>query len=296
MTSGGVRTARPLDVPPHHLRLAKPEVVVEGGHGRLRLSTLRELWSFRDVLSAFAVRQVKVKYKQAAIGIGWAVIQPLAAALLFAVFLGRVTHLPSEGVPYLLFALSGMVAWTYFAGAGGTAMESLVADQVLLRKVYFPREVLPIAAVLAGVIDLAPGLVILAVASVLYGLTPTLAWLLLPVPLLLLVLTAAAFGIGLSALNVYYRDIRYALPFVLQLGLFASPIVYSLDAVPHRFRLLYSTLNPVAAAIDGLRRIVLHGERPAASTTLAAFAFVTFALLASYSLFKRLERDFSDRV
>lgn len=296
MTAGGARAARTLEVSPSHLRLAKPEVVVEGGRGRLRLGTIHELWSYRHVLSAFVTRQVKVKYKQAAIGIGWAVIQPLAAALLFSVFLGRVTHLPSEGVPYLIFSLAGMVAWTYFAGAGGTAMESLVSDQVLLRKVYFPREVLPIAAVLAGIVDFVPGLSILIVASFLYGLTPTLAWLLIPVPVLLLVLTAAAFGLALSALNVYYRDIRYALPFVLQLGLFASPIVYSLDAVPHRFRLLYSTLNPVAAAIDGLRRIVLHGEWPAASTTLAAFAFVAVALLASYSLFKRLERDFSDRV
>jgi lipopolysaccharide transport system permease protein len=294
--TAGARAARSPDVASHHLRLTKPEVVVEGGHGRLRVDTLRELWSFKDVLTAFVVRQVKVKYKQAAIGIAWSVIQPLAAALLFSIFLGRLTHLPGEGVPYFVFALSGMIAWTYFAGAGGTAMESLVSDQVLLRKVYFPREVLPLAAVISGIVDLVPGLAVLVAATLLYGITPTLAWLLIPVPLLLLALTAAAFGLALSALNVYYRDIRYALPFVLQLGLFASPIVYSLQAVPHRYRLLYSTLNPVAAAIDGLRRIVLHGDLPAASTTLAAFAFVTVALLASYSLFKRLERDFSDRV
>lgn len=296
MTSDGARSARTFAVSPHHLRLAKPEVVVEGGRGRLRASTLRELWSFRDVLSAFVVRQVKVKYKQAVIGVGWALVQPVAAALLFSVFLGRVTHLPSEGVSYLLFALAGMVAWTYFSGTGGTAMESLVADQVLLRKVYFPREVLPLAAVIAGVVDLVPGLATLVVAALVSGIAPTPAWLLLPAPVLLLVLSAAAFGLAVSALNVYYRDIRYALPFLLQLGLFASPVVYSLDAVPHRFRLVYATLNPVAAAIDGLRRIVLHGDAPAASTTLSALAFATVALLLAYSLFKRLERDFSDRV
>lgn len=276
--------------------LAKPIVEVEGGPGRLTPGSLRELLLFRGVVGAFVMRQVKVKYKQAAVGIGWVVLQPLLAAALFAVFLGRISNVPSEGVPYFVFALAGMVAWNYFSAAAGTAMESLVADQVLLRKVYFPREVLPLAAVAAAFVDVAPGLVLVAAGSLVAGIAPSAAWFAVPVPLALLVLTAAGMGLGLSAINVYYRDVRYALPFALQIGLFASPVVYPLSAVPDGWRTAYAIGNPVAAGIDGLRRIVLHGEWPDPVVTAGAATWAIALIVGGYALFKHLERGFSDRV
>lgn len=274
----------------------RPVLEVSGGPGRVGLDSLRELWQFRDVLGAFALRHVKVRYKQAAVGIGWAVLQPVATALLFAVFLGRLAHVPSEGVSYVVFALAGMACWTYFASASTGAMESLVTEQTLLRKVYFPREVLPLAVVLAALVDLAPALATAGIAAAIAGISPSLAWLALPLPLSLLVLLALALGLGLSALNVYYRDVRYVLPFAIQLGLFASPVVFPLSVVPERWRTLYSIADPVAPAIDGVRRIVIHQTWPDVPVTLAALAWTLVLVAAGYTLFKRLERGFSDRV
>jgi homopolymeric O-antigen transport system permease protein len=272
-----------------------PVLEVVGGPGRLSRESVRELWQFREVLWAFVLRQVKVRYKQAAVGIGWAVIQPVLAALVFALFLGRYSNVSSEGVPYLLFALAGMVGWSYFSSATASASESLVTNQALLRKIYFPREVLPLSASLAGVLDLVLGVVVLVVATFAYGISPELSWLAVPLPLVLLVVATSAFGTGLSAINVYYRDVRYALPFVLQLGLFVSPIAYPLGVVPASWRTAYAILNPVAAAVDSLRRIVVHGRWPDFPVLLASLAWSAFLLLVLYAFFKRLERGFSDR-
>ena len=269
---------------------------IRGGPGGVTRHSLGELWVYREVWWAFVVRNVGVKYKQAAIGIGWAVVQPIAAAALFAVFIGHVAHVSSEGLPYLLFALAGMIAWTYFSAAAGSAMESLVSDQVMLRKVYFPREILPLAAVTSALVDFLPALATLLVACLAYGVTPTLSWIALPICVLLLLVAATALGLGIAGLNVYYRDIRYALPFVLQLGLFASPVIYPLAKVPGAWRTVYAVLNPVAAAIDGIRRCVLHGTWPAAGPTIGAFAWSLLLIAAGYVLFKRLERGFADRV
>jgi homopolymeric O-antigen transport system permease protein len=272
-----------------------PVLEVVGGPGRLSAESLRELWHFREVLWAFVVRQVKVRYKQAAIGIGWAVLQPVIAAFLFALFLGRYSKVPSGGAPYLLFALGGMVAWSYFSTAAGAASESLVTNQALLRKVYFPREVLPFAGALAGLLDLLLGFVVLVVVTFAYGIGPAVEWVAVPLPLLLLLLAAAAFGTALSAINVYYRDVRYALPFVLQLGLFVSPVAYPLSVVPEAWRTPYAILNPVAAAIDSLRRVVIHGSWPDFPVLLAALGWSAVLLLGAYAFFKRLERGFADR-
>lgn len=269
---------------------------IVGGPGGASVGALRELWSFREVVTAFVARQVKVKYKQAAIGIGWSVVQPVASAALFAIFLGRLAHVASDGAPYFLFALAGMVAWTTFSGAAANSMESLVSDQMMLRKVYFPREVLPLAAVAAALVDFVPALLTVAVGAAAYGILPALSWLLLPLPVLLLALTALGLGLGLSAINVYYRDVRYVLPFALQLGLFASPVVYPLSIVPEGWRTLYAIANPVAAAIDTLRRIVVHGGWPDPVVLGGAFAWSLVLVCGGYVLFKRLERGFSDRV
>jgi ABC-type polysaccharide/polyol phosphate export permease len=171
-----------------------------------------------------------------------------------------------------------------------------VTDSALLRKVFFPREVLPLAAILAGLVDFAPALATLILAALLYGFVPGITWLALPLVLGVVVLFATAFGLGLSGLNVYYRDVRYVLPFVLQLGLFASPVIYSLASVPAGWRDFYEVINPLAAAIDGLRRIVLHDEWPQFGITFGALGWCVALVVGSYALFKRLERGFADRV
>jgi ABC-type polysaccharide/polyol phosphate export permease len=260
------------------------------------VSSLRELWAYREVVWAFAVRFVKVKYKQAAIGVGWSVLQPLLLAALFALFLGRYGHVQSEGEPYLLFALAGFVAWSFFATAAGSAMESLVNDQALLRKVYFPREVVPMAAVMAALIDLVPGIATLLVVTIAFGVAPGLTWVAFPIPILILIATALAFGLGLSGLNVYYRDVRHALPFLLQVMLFASPVIYPLSQVPAGLRTVYAIVNPIASAVDGVRRVGLRHMWPDWSTTLAALGWACVLCVLAYALFKRLERGFADRV
>lgn len=275
---------------------SKPVMEFRGGPGRVSGESFRELWAFREVLWAFLLREAKVKYKQAVVGIGWAVLQPVLSAALFAVFLGRLAGVPSEGAPYLVFALTGMVAWTFFSGAAGAAIESLVANQTMLRKIYFPREVLPVAAVGAAMVDFIPGLAVLLVVAALFGITPGPAWLALPLPIGLLTFSAVALGLGLSALNVYYRDVRYVVPFALQLGLFATPVVYPLTLVPEGWRIAYAVGNPVAAAVEALRAIVLRGAWPDPAITAGAFGWATTLLAIGYLLFKRLERGFADRL
>jgi ABC-type polysaccharide/polyol phosphate export permease len=276
---------------------AEPRTIeIVGGPGRISIGALREVWEFREVLSAFVVRQIKVRYKQALVGIGWAIIQPVVAAALFAVFLGRLTGIGSEGVPYLLFALAGMVVWAFFSASVTSGSDSLVTQQSLLRKLYFPRELLPISSLGVAFLDLVTGLSVLVVAAAIYGVYPAPSWIAFALPFVPLALFASACALALSSINVYYRDVRYALPFVLQIGLFASPVVYSLSVVPDSWRFFYAVLNPVASAIDGVRRIFLHGNWPDFALLAGATAWSFVLLIAAYALFKRLERGFADRV
>jgi lipopolysaccharide transport system permease protein len=273
----------------------KPVLEVVGGPGRLSRESLRELWHFRGVQWAFVQRQLKVRYKQAVVGAGWVVLQPLLASAIFALFLGRYAKISSEGVPYFVFALAGMAGWGYFSSAANTGADSLVGNQNLLRKIYFPREILPLTAVFSGLVDLAIAMGVLVVTTFAYGIGPAVSWVALPLPVLILVLFAGAVALGLSSLNIYYRDVRYVLPFLLQLGLFASPIAYPLSKVPAAWREVYAVLNPIAAAVDGTRRIVVHGEWPDFTTTLGGLGWSVLLFLLAFALFKRLERGFSDR-
>jgi lipopolysaccharide transport system permease protein len=275
---------------------AKPVLEVVGGPGRISREGLRELWIYREVFSAFVQRTVKVKYKQALIGLGWVVVQPLLAAVLFAVFLGRLSKVPSEGVPYLLFAVAGTAAWNFVSSAVSAASDSLVREQGLLRKVFFPREILPLSAVAATLVDLVPALATVVVVASLYGHPPAVEYVALPLPLAVLIAAGVAFGLGLSSLNVYYRDVRLILPFLIQIGLFATPVVYSLRVVPSSWRTEYAILNPIAAGVDGVRRILVHDAWPAFGVTLAALGWSLALCVLAYVLFKRLERGFSDRV
>jgi lipopolysaccharide transport system permease protein len=270
-------------------------VTAGGGLGSLS-SNLAEAWAFREVMLAFASRQVRVKYKQAAIGLTWVVIQPLIAALLFTVVLGKLAHVSSEGAPYLLFALCGMVAWNFFAEALTAGSESVVTDAPLLRKVYFPREVLPVAAIAASLVDLAPSFVLLLIFDVAYGRSPTLQWLALPIVPVVLAVGALAYILVPAALNVFYRDVRYVLPFIVQLGLFATPVIYSLQAIGQPFRDVFIILNPAACAIDCVRRVLLHHQWPEFGLTAASLVWSMLLAALTYYVFKKLERSFADRV
>jgi lipopolysaccharide transport system permease protein len=270
--------------------------VVDARRRRLSIENVRELWSYREVFLAFAIRHFKIRYKQAAIGVGWSLVQPIFAAALFALFLGRFAHLSGEGRPYFLFALAGLVPWTFFSVALSSSAESLIRDASMVRKVYFPREILPLSAVAAALADLPAALLVLLALDLATGGRPSLMWLLIPLPIFLLLLTASALGLILSALNVYYRDIRHALPFLLQVILFSSPVIYSLDIVPARWRPLYEAVNPIAAAIEDLRRIVLHNTWPDPLVNLWALASLLILLVIGYYVFLSLQRDFADHL
>lgn len=258
--------------------------------------TLIDLWDVREVLVAFVVRQVRVRYKQAVVGVGWAIFQPVFTTVIFAVALGRLAHLSSEHVPYFVFALCGMVIWSFFSSAVSAAAESLIAEQSILRKVYFPREVLPLSALGSSLVDLVPSLLILLLAVILAGFPPSIHWLALVFPLAVAIVAAAAFGFLLSATNAFYRDVRYLLPFFIQVGLFASPVVYSLGLVPAQWRSFYAVVNPLAAAVDGVRRVLLHGAWPDPGITAGALAWSLFLLALAYALFKRLDGSIADRL
>jgi len=285
------RDSLPVVTPPVSAKTVRDIV---GGRGHLSLETVQEFWQFREVQLALVMRQLKVRYKQAFVGAGWVVLQPLIAAGIFALILGRYGHVKSSE-PFFLVVLGGMVGWVYVSNALTVGAESVVANQDLVRKIYFPRETLPLTAVFSGLVDLLIALGVLIVVSFAYGIKPALSWIALPLPLLVLVLFAGAGALSLSALNIYYRDVRYILPFMIQLGLLASPIAYPLSVIPARWRELYAILNPIAAGVDAIRRIVIEGTWPAPGTTFAALGYSLVLIVLAAMLFKRLERGFADR-
>jgi lipopolysaccharide transport system permease protein len=255
---------------------------------------LRELWRFRELVYFLALRDIKVRYKQTALGVAWVLLQPLLAMGIFSIVFGGIAHLPSEGVPYPLFVMAGLVPWFYFANATAGASGSIVGNTQLISKVYFPRLVIPVAAVLANLVDLAIGLLLelglLTYFSV--HLTPRL---LLIVPLVLLVvLTALGISVWLSALDVQYRDVRYAVPFFIQVWLFATPIVYPASEVPDRWR-AFVGLNPMAGVIEGFRWSLLGtGAAFPAQLLASSIVIVALALGSGLLYFRRMERTFAD--
>ena len=218
---------------------------------------LPELWRYRSLLFFLVWREIKVRYAQTVLGAAWAVLQPLLTTVVFTVIFGRFARLPSDGVPYPLFALAALVPWTYFNTAVSGASNSLLANTSLITKVYFPRLIIPAAPVLAALLDLAVSLVALLALMVIYGVYPSAGAPVLLLPsVLMMLLTAAGVGCWLAALNIQYRDVKYVVPFLLQLWMYASPVVYSLSLVPSKYRLAYA-LNPLAGAIAGFRAALL---------------------------------------
>lgn len=263
--------------------------------GSWRSLGLREAWEYRELLFFLTWRDVKVKYKQTYLGVAWAVLQPMLTMVVFSVVFGRVAKLPSHGVPYPLFTYSALLPWQLFANALVQSSNSLVTNQSLLTKVYFPRMLIPSATVLAGVVDFAVACVVLLGMMLYYGVYPTARVAVLPGFVLLAVCAALAAGVWLSALNVRYRDVRYTVPFLTQLWLFASPIAYSSAVVPERWRLLYS-LNPMASVVDGFRWALFGVEPPSTQAVVGGSLSIALLLVTGLLFFRRVEATFADVV
>jgi lipopolysaccharide transport system permease protein len=262
------------------------------GWSSLRLG---ELWAFRELFYHLLWRDVKVRYKQTALGAAWAILQPLLTMLVFSVFFGALAGLPSDGVPYPLFAYVALVPWTFFANGLTLSSNSLVSNQALLRKVYFPRLLVPIAAIASGVIDFVIAFVVLVGMVLWFGRIPTANVLWLPVFLLLALVTALGAGVWFSALNVRYRDMQYVVPFVVQVWLYSTPIVYPASIVPAEWRTLYA-VNPMVGVVEGFRWALLGtGQRPGAMVGVSAIV-ATALLLSGLFVFRRMERTFADVV
>lgn len=256
---------------------------------------LRELWDYRELLYFFVWRDLKVRYKQTAIGALWAILQPFLTMLVFSLFFGRLAHIPSNGLPHSVFYYSALLPWIYFSGALHNATNTMVENQKVITKVYFPRLLLPMAAVTSGLVDLAFGFIVFVGMLIYYGIAPGRAILLLPFFLLLAVLTALGVGLWLSALNAIYRDVRYVVPFLIQFWMFASPVAYPSSLVPERWRWLYG-MNPMAGVIEGFRWSLTGTGAPPNAMLAISTAMVLLLLAAGVIYFQKMEGTIADVV
>ena len=256
---------------------------------------LRELWNYRELLFILVWRDIKVRYKQTALGALWAILQPVLATVVFSIFFGRFAKVPSDGIPYPVFAYVGLLPWQLFAYALNESANSLVSNQNLIRKVYFPRLVIPLSAILAGLVDFAIAFVVLLGLFWKYHIVPSASLVVLPVFILLAVASALAMGLWLSALNVQYRDVRYTIPFLTQLWLFATPVVYPSSLVPAKWRALYG-LNPMAGVVEGFRWALLGKAANPGPLVWVSAGMVVLLLLGGVIYFRRMESTFADIV
>jgi lipopolysaccharide transport system permease protein len=271
-----------------------PVLILRPSTGFLRLD-LKALWEYRELLYFLVWRDIKVRYKQTALGAAWAVLQPVATMLVFSIFFGRLAKVPSDGVPYPIFAYVALLPWQLFAFALSESSNSLVASQNLITKVYFPRLVIPISSVLGGLVDFAVAFVILLAMMLYYGIAPTAAVALLPLFLLFAVMTALSVGLWLSALNVKYRDVRYTIPFLTQFWMFATPVAYPASLVPEKWRALYG-LNPMAGVVEGFRWALLGESHAPGPLLWVSVAAVVVLLIGGLRYFKKTESTFADIV
>jgi lipopolysaccharide transport system permease protein len=280
-----------IEVSPTFASTSVTRIEPSGDRAPLRLD---ELWAYRELLYFLVWRDVKVRYKQTALGAAWAIIQPLLTMVVFSLFFGRLARVPSEGIPYPIFAYAALLPWTFFAQGLVQSANSLVAGANLIRRVYFPRLVIPLSGVLAGVVDFALAFTVLLGMMVYYGIRPTAAVVWLPAFFLLAMLSALGVGVWLSALNVQFRDVRYALPFLTQLWLFVTPIAYSSSLLPQPWRTLYG-LNPMVGVVEGFRWALLGTNPPAPMIAVSSLAALAL-LLSGVAYFRRMERTFADFV
>jgi lipopolysaccharide transport system permease protein len=271
---------------------APPSVRIKPSRGWISLN-LHELWEYRELLYFLVWRDIKVRYKQTVLGAAWAIIQPFFTMVVFTLFFGNLARVPSDGIPYPLFSYTALVPWTFFANGLSQSSNSLVGSANLITKVYFPRLAVPIATVLSGVVDFVLAFIVLLGMLLVYGVVPTLNVIWLPLFLLLALVTSLGVGLWLSAMNVQFRDVRYIVPFLTQLWLFATPIAYPSSLLAEPFRTLYG-LNPMAGVVEGFRWALL-GADTAPGPIIAMSALAAAALLVGgLYYFRRMEKTFAD--
>lgn len=272
--------------------LKQDAVIIQPSRGLFHLD-LGAVCHYRELLYFLVWRDIKVRYKQTVIGGAWAILQPLMTMLIFAVIFGRFAKIPSDGLPYPIFAYAGLLPWTYFSQAIGRSVAGLVSDASMIRKVYFPRLIIPLALTAAPVLDFVLSFLVLLGMMAWFGITPTRGALALPLFLLLAFLTALSASLWLSALNVRYRDVGHTIPFLTQIWMYASPVAYPTSLVPEQWRLLYS-LNPMAGVIEGFRWALLGNKSPDILAMAVSAAVVLVLLAGGILYFKRMERTFAD--
>jgi len=272
----------------------EPTVVIQPRRGLFNLD-LRAIWEYRELLYFFVWRDVKVRYKQTAIGAAWAIIQPVMTILIFTVIFGKLAKIPSDGLPYPVFAYAALLPWNYFSHALGRCGNVLVSNSGLITKVYFPRLMLPLATTVTPVVDFLFSLATLLLLMLWYGILPTARILVLPAFLLLAQMTAMSVGLWLAPVNVRFRDVAYTIPFLTQFWMYASPVIYPVSLVPERWRLLYS-LNPMAGVIEGFRWALLGKAAPDLRAMAISVAVVVLLFLGGVVYFRRMERTFADVV
>jgi len=271
-----------------------PVVRIEPPRGWLELR-LDEVWEYRELLYFFMWRDIKIRYKQTAVGVLWVVLQPLMTMGVFTVFFGRLAKLPSQGLPYPVFYFAALVPWAYFSTALSSCTSVVVNSQHVITKVYFPRLVLPLAAICSPLVDFCIGFVVMIVLTLSFGIHPPATAVLLPALMILAVATALAVGLWTSALNALYRDVAAILPFLIQFWMLASPVAYPSSLVPEKWRWLYG-LNPMAGVIDGFRWALTGRGQPPNVLMLASAAWVIVLLLGGLVFFQRVEANVADRV
>ncbi len=256
---------------------------------------VRELWEYRELLYFFVWREIKIRYKQTAIGAAWAILQPFLTMLVFSLFFGKLAHIPSEGLPYPIFSYSGLLPWMYFAGALQNSTTAIVDNQRLITKVYFPRLALPLSSVVSGLVDFSISFLMFLAMMAYYRMRPAWTMLWIPAFLGLALLTALGVGLWLSALNAIYRDVRYVLPFLVQFWMFASPVVYPASLMPAKWRWVYG-LNPMTGVIEGFRWALAGRGDPPGRLILASSGIVLLVLLSGLAYFQKMETTVADVV
>lgn len=256
---------------------------------------LNELWEYRELLYFLTWRDIKVRYKQTALGAAWAIIQPVFTMVLFSLFFGRLAKMPSDGVPYPIFSMAALVPWTFFVYGLSQASNSLVGSQNLIKKVYFPRLVIPISSLCSGLVDFAIAFVILFVMMFYYGISPgwNVVW--IPAFILLTLVTSLGVGLWLSALNVQYRDVRFTIPFLTQFWMFATPIAYPSSLLSEPWRTVYG-LNPMVGVVEGFRWALLGTQTQPGPIVIASVGAAIFLMISGAFYFRRMERTFADVV
>jgi lipopolysaccharide transport system permease protein len=267
--------------------------VIEPSKGWIPVD-LHELWEFRDLLYFFTWRDVKVRYKQTFLGFAWAIIQPLLAMVVFTLFFGNLAKIPSDGIPYPIFAYTALLPWTLFSESIIRSTNSTVANANIIKKVYFPRIALPVSSVLSPLIDFGIAFVILIIMMIYYGIVPSANIFFLLAFILLAVITSLGIGLWLSALNAMYRDFQYVVPFVVQIWMFASPVVYPASMVPPAYQIFYG-LNPMTGVIEGFRWVLLGTNPPGAIIAVSA-AISVVILVTGMFFFRRMQTTFADEV